>query len=261
MNESSSLTNNIDVFELEDLRNKLARRMKRIDFLRTYSDKYPKIDVKNTGLFWDKKNFVKRISSHTNPMAFDRIQRVCRFISSLGKIKMLDVGFGPADLERRLYKSKILLSGVDISKKSVDLARMEFKRWKFINGNLLNIKIKTKFDALVALEVLEHIQPSDNQSFLKKAFGLLNNRGWLVVSVPLNEELREMIRENRNLNRHVRLYTLDTVKYEIALSGFRVVKTDVLYAFDNGYKLKTLICKIIPKIKNPNNVIIYSQKK
>lgn len=257
---TSNLVNNIDVFSLEELRNRLARCKREKEFIETYSDQYAKIEDKNTGHFWDKKNFFARISSLTNPMAFHRIQKVCEFVSSLGKIKVLDVGFGPADLERCLSGADISLFGIDISKKSVNLAKMEFKKWNFVSGNFLDIKIKTKFDAVLVLEVLEHIQPEYNQLFLKKTFNLLKNGSWLVISVPLNEGLREMIKAGQNPNRHVRVYTPDIIKYELSLSGFKVVKTEILYAFNTRYKLKTFICKIFPMIRKPNNMIIYAQK-
>ena len=111
------------------------------------------------------------------------------------------------------------------------------------------------------MEVLEHILPSKIFIALNEIKRVLKGNGELIMSVPLNEGLEELIKRGVNPNGHVRIYTPELVFAELKISGFRVQKRKLLYAFRNLYTLKkTLQNTIMKKRWKPNNLIIFARK-
>lgn len=254
----------IKAFDLEYLRDSLARDGKLREFKNTYRKGNPEIPNINSGKMWDHLN--KDIRKQDNPMAHDRVKSLIKYIKS-GDINILDYGFGQGALEEELYKRKehINLIGIDISRNSVNKAKKRFKKWKFIEGSLLNnIDIYTPqnfFDYIVCSEVLEHISPSNTFSLLEKFYKSLKRNGFLLLSIPLNEGLEELIRKGKNPNAHSRIYTEEIIKKELIISGFKFIKSEFLYAFHKYYFLKKIVTNLVlKKIKKPNIIIIFSQK-
>ncbi len=113
------------------------------------------------------------------------------------------------------------------------------------------------FDAIFALEILEHIPPSKIFNVLEDIKKFLKMNGILIVSVPANEGLEKM---NSNPSSHVRDYTKELISAELKLAGFDILDIKELYAFKNLYFFKKLIAKIFKKKWKPNNIIIKARK-
>lgn len=248
---------------LEDRRTELVKTDKLDEFLRTYSGEIPEIKDKNTGTLWDTLNRKSSFDKSENPMAFYRIKVVEEMIPD--NIKVLDTGFGSGILEERLNKSnkKIDLSGIDISKLSVEYAKKEFKNYSFKVGSILKIPFEdNSFDCVLALEVLEHIKPSYLFQALGEVSRVLKDKGYFIVSVPLNEGLPELLKEGKNPNAHLRAYTPEIICAELEIAKFKILRKEILFAFHKNYLSKSFIAKyIIPGVRKPNNIIILAQKK
>lgn len=229
---------------------------------RTYSGKYPELKDINSSKFWDKLNKKTWISSTISPMTLHRIVIVKNLIPKK-MLKILNIGFGSALLERKILPNKKYnWHGIDLSKKSVDRASKLFPTGKFSVKNATKLKYKDSFfDCVIALEVLEHIQPSNILMTLNEIHRVLIPNGLLIISVPINEKLEQLIDKNQNPNGHLRDYSENLIRAELEISGFEIIKKISLYAFKNLYILKTLSVKLFSSIKEPNNVIILAQKK
>ena len=218
----------------------------------------------NTSEFWDKLNKRNLFHKIDNPIADHRTNTVISLVSK-GNNRILNLGFGSASLEEKLYEyENVDLVGLDISGKSVNIAKRRFKRWNFMKGDVVNLpKSLNNFDDVIMLEVLEHIQPSKTFIVLKSINKLLKEKGRLILSVPINEGLQDMIKRGENPNAHVRLYTHNILKAELNTSGFKIIKTIDLYAFRKNYNIKTLVMHIfgsIIKTIQPNNIICVARK-
>ena len=77
--------------------------------------------------------------------------------------------------------------------------------------------IKTNFDLIVLLDVLEHID-DDNQS-LATVRSLMNDKALILITVPAFQWLWS---DHDVLNHHRRRYSKSTLKEKLDLSGFRV---------------------------------------
>jgi 2-polyprenyl-3-methyl-5-hydroxy-6-metoxy-1,4-benzoquinol methylase len=123
---------------------------------------------------------------------------------------VLNLGFGSADLENivfnKLKKNKLKWKGIDISKYSVGFGKSEFPKLYFEQNDVRKMKImKSKYNYIIALELLEHIQTKYTFKVLHTIYNNLKNKGFFVLSIPLNEGLEDMIKMGVNPNAHVRL--------------------------------------------------------
>lgn len=256
------MNNKKNPFEVETLRARLAKQRDYKQLAKTYSKAYPAIKDFNTPNLWDSLN-TKGVRGK-NPMDDNRVKIVNDLIQGK-KIKVLNVGFGSASLEKKYFKNHfqrdVTWKGIDISLASVRKAKKEVSKAVFELGNILDLTYQNNtFDYVVSLEVIEHIQPRNTFKALKEIFRVVKPGKYFIVSVPLNEGLEGMIAKDENPNAHVRVYTPDLIKAELEIVGFETLKTRTLFAFHNFYKFKTVIARLLPKRFKPNNIIVLAQK-
>lgn len=250
-------------FEIERYRSRLAVEKKYAKLRNLYSNDYPELINRNTGRLWDELNIEHKTGNSFSPMEYDKLNYARRFI--VGKNNsVLNVGFGSANFEKIFFSNTseiISWYGIDISKKSVDAAKKLFPRANFKVGSVENLQFKNEtFDYVLAFEVLEHIQPSHILVVLKELKRVLKKGGKLLLSVPINEGLEEMLKNNYNPNAHLRDYTVELIIAELVIAGFIIKHKRTFYAFSKYYKLKSILTRLIPKIKQINGVFIVAQK-
>ncbi len=247
-------------FQVEIQRSILAKKSKLKTLRRMYSTRLPEIKNLNTDSFWSS-HFSEPFDPKKGYMAKDREYLICRLIKR-NPGRLLDVGFGRGGLEVLLAGNKnIDIYGIDISSVAVERAR-KFLRGRFRRGNVLNIPFRNGFfDIVVALELMEHIPPSITFKVLKELKRVLKKDGLLVISVPLNENLKEMIKKGENPSGHVRVYTPGLISAELKIAGFKIKEKVFLYAFRSMYYFKKLLQRtILRKRWEPNNIIIIAGK-
>ncbi len=249
-------------FVLEQYRNKLARKKNYSILVKMYKARYPEISDINTPGLWDKLNDREPVTLKSHPMAYDRAKIIINMIQGKN-LKVLNVGFGSGDLENvYLNQDKDTeWHGIDISPRSVRNAKKRFRKGNFKVGNIEKLSFeKNYFDYVVVSEVLEHIQPSSLLKVLKGIRLKLKMGGRLIVSVPLNEGLEEMIARGENPNGHLRVYTPNIIKAELEITGYKIIDSKLLYAYPNNYRLKKTLTNLFFKsIKKPNNIIVIAQ--
>ncbi len=245
-------------FELEQRRAKLAHIGKYKELKKLYNSKLPEIPNLNTPVFWDKRNSERTNLRTNNPMAYHKYEKVVRMISKVESV--LNIGAGSGEVEKRVFgkNDKSEWYGTDISPQSIKNLKKNFPKGKFIKENITKLPFKkNRFDAVIVLDVLEHISPKNIFIALKEIKYVLKQNGILIVSVPLNEGLQEMVDSGYNPNAHVRVYTPELIKAELTLVGFSIQREEYLYAFGNFYNLKTLLCKYFLKgYRKPNLIIL-----
>lgn len=246
--------------KLEKRRNRLALSGKYNEMVLTYS-LAGFLENVNTPKFWDEKLAMSENKVIKNPMFDDKVTKILTFLKNK-KGKLLTTGIGRGTIERKLNISNkyLKLYGIDISNDAIKNAKENIKG-TFKQASILKIPFKPSFfDYILVLDVLEHIPPSKTFRAYEEIKRVLAKDGILLISVPLNEGLKELLRKNKNPNAHVRAYTPEILKAELKLSGFMFFKEIYLYAFSNLYTVKKLIMKIFPWLKKPNLVIIFVRK-
>ena len=250
---------NHNLFEVEKIRNKLATDKNLTDFKDTYKKMAVREKDLNTPKFWDKLNYLGS-KLEKSPIYKDKINSVLKLINK-NRGNLLDVGFGPAIIEKKLQYLKFKLFGIDISPNSVKMARNSLDGIYKI-GNIYKIPFADKsMDMILVLDVLEHLPTNMTFVAYSELNRVLKKGGKIVISIPLNEGLEEMLKNNINPNGHLRDYTPTILEAELKISGFKVLSEQFLYAFQKYYLLKKFFVAIFPlKIKNPNQMIVYAQK-
>ena len=99
-------------------------------------------------------------------------------------LKILDIGCGGGLISEPLSRLGADLTGIDASFKNIEIAKIHAKKSglkiKYLQTSPEQKKIKEKFDVILNLEVVEHVENLD--LFLKSASDLLNEGGIMFVA-------------------------------------------------------------------------------
>jgi SAM-dependent methyltransferase len=97
--------------------------------------------------------------------------------------QLLDIGCGTG-LFLKDFLGKMNLTGIDISKAMVSIAKREMPDATIIHQHFLKYSFNNKFDTIYSIGVLIYFSKSQVSVFFKKIFELLNNRGLVFISYP-----------------------------------------------------------------------------
>jgi len=99
--------------------------------------------------------------------------------------RILDVGSGPGiPYDHYLLQKGLVITGIDLSKKHVDLARSYVPEAQYICGNFLDHAFAPEsFEAVISLYMLFHIPRDEHRETLLKMYNILKRGGVLLVTV------------------------------------------------------------------------------
>ena len=109
-------------------------------------------------------------------------------------LKILDVGCGGGLLSEPMCKLGADVTGIDVSEKNIKIAKAHLKKSKlkinYICASPEDLKLSKKFDVILNMEVVEHVDNLD--VFLKQTSGLLNKNGIMFIAT-INKTLKSYI--------------------------------------------------------------------
>ena len=109
----------------------------------------------------------------------------------LKNISILDIGCGGGLLSEPMCTMGADVTGIDASKKNINIAKIHSKKNKlkinYICSSPEKSKIKKKFDVVLNMEIVEHV--NDINFFIKKSSELLKKNGLMFVAT-LNKTLK-----------------------------------------------------------------------
>ena len=112
----------------------------------------------------------------------------------LGKIKILDVGCGGGLISVPMKRLGANVVGIDASLKNIKVAKTYSKKnnlnIKYICSSPEKLKIKDKFDVILMLEIVEHVD--DIEIFIREGSKFLKKNG-LIFLATLNKTLKSYI--------------------------------------------------------------------
>jgi len=112
----------------------------------------------------------------------------------LEKLKILDIGCGGGLLSEPMSRLGGEVVGIDASDKNINVAKLHAKEnnlnIKYFCTSPENFKTQTKFDVILNMEIIEHVEDVD--FFLKSCSKLLKNKGIMFVAT-LNKTLKSYI--------------------------------------------------------------------
>ena len=112
----------------------------------------------------------------------------------LSGISILDIGCGGGLLSEPMTRMGANVTGIDASDKNVRIAKLHSKKNKlkinYLCSSPEKIKIKKKFDVILNMEIVEHVEDID--FFLKSCSKLLKKNGLMFVAT-INKTLKSYI--------------------------------------------------------------------
>ncbi len=229
----------MNVFDVDVLRQELAVSGEINKLMDTYGGEYPEVEDISTHEKWDNLAEMEIVPD----IRIKRLEKVAELIDVEKKI--LDIGVGWGDIVPILLKcnDKVDYTGIDFSEKIINRLHDKHPDQKFIKTT--SDALKEKYDYVLVLEVLEHIVPSKTFDFIKEVNRLLNDEGILIVTVPMNENIKNATfvcgKCGSFVNKmgHVRDYSSELIKAELKICGFNTVSSE--YVYHGYYGTKGLI--------------------
>ena len=109
----------------------------------------------------------------------------------LKKIEILDIGCGGGLLSEPITRLGANVTGIDASIKNIKIAKLHAKKnklnIKYICSSPEKLKVKKKFDVILNMEIVEHVE--DLKYFLKSCSNLLKKNGLMFVAT-INKTLK-----------------------------------------------------------------------
>ena len=109
----------------------------------------------------------------------------------LKKIEILDVGCGGGLLSEPMYRLGANVTGIDASETNIKIAKLHARKnklnIKYLTSSPENFKIRNKFDVILNMEIVEHV--NDINFFIKQSSKFLKKNGTMYVAT-LNKTLK-----------------------------------------------------------------------
>ena len=112
----------------------------------------------------------------------------------LEKIQILDIGCGGGLLSEPMCRMGANVTGIDASITNIKIAKLHAKKnnlsIKYICSSPENLKTNKKFDVILNMEIIEHVE--DVKYFLKSCSKLLKDNGMMFVAT-INKTLKSYV--------------------------------------------------------------------
>ena len=143
----------------------------------------------------------------------------------LKNLKILDIGCGGGLLSEPISRLGAKVTGIDASKKNIKIANAHLKKSKlkinYICSSPENLKTKEKFDAILNMEIIEHVE--DVELFIKKSSELLKKGGLMFVAT-LNKTLKSYIFAIVGAEYILRWLPIGTHEWEKFIEPYKLIK-------------------------------------
>ena len=152
--------------------------------------------------WWDTKGKFKPLHMF-NPTRIKYIKEKCIYhfklkennLKPLASLEILDIGCGGGLISEPMHRLGAKVTGMDASARNIAVAKLHAQKSglkiNYINSSPEKNSIKKKFDVILNLEIIEHVQ--DVNLFLKSCSKMLNKGGIMFVAT-LNRTFESYIK-------------------------------------------------------------------
>ena len=168
----------------------------------------PKIYEKGTAFMWTDEHISKQLLNvHLNPdidlgsRKRSTIEKTANWIldtqKGKGKLNILDLGCGPGLYTEIFAKAGHNITGIDISKNSIECAKKSAQDKKlditYLNSSYLETDLESdKYDLVVMIFTdLGVLMPTERESLLEKIFRVLKKGGTFIFDVLKDKEIEK----------------------------------------------------------------------
>ena len=155
----------------------------------------------------------------------------------LKNLNILDIGCGGGLLSEPMNKLGAYVTGIDASKTNINIAKIHSKKnklkIKYICASPENLKINQKFDIILNMEIVEHVE--DINYFINKSSQFLKKGGLMYVAT-LNKTLRSYLFAIIGAEYILRWLPIGTHEWDKFVTPSKLIK----YGKNNSLQLKKL---------------------
>ncbi|MBI5413853.1 class I SAM-dependent methyltransferase [Candidatus Peregrinibacteria bacterium] len=147
---------------------------------------------------------------------------------------VLDYGCGTGDIIPHLLRLGVDVTGIDFSPESVELVNNKFNNEPHFRGAFCLdevLKKNEKFDAIMLVEVIEHLDDEYLDRTFEDIKKLIAKDGILIVTTPNDEKLKDsevfcpQCEHSFHRWQHVRSWNVNTLPDYLKKKGFNVVES------------------------------------
>ena len=153
-------------------------------------------------------------------------------------LKILDIGYGGGLISEPMTRLGAEVTGIDASEKNINIAKTHAKKNKlkidYINSSPEKFNKEKKFDIILNLEVVEHVE--DVNLYLSSCFNLLKENG-IMFTATINRTLTSYIKAIVGAEYVLRWLPIGTHDWN------KFLKPEELEKYLNDLGLKTLNVK------------------
>lgn len=152
--------------------------------------------------------------------------------------KLLDAGCGFGQYERFILSrfKNVKVHSVDVKEDYLEDNRHYFHddikkgRIEFYNADLLEFTSETKFDYIICIDVLEHIQ--DDVKVMRNLHNCLKEDGYFLMHSPSHYSEEDADEDDSFVGEHARTgYSKEEITSKLTSAGFETVKSHYTYGF------------------------------
>ena len=158
-------------------------------------------------------------------------------IRPLKNLDMLDIGCGGGLLSEPMSRLGANVTGIDASQKNINIAKLHSLKnklkIKYICASPENFKLKKKYDVILNMEIIEHVE--DVNFFIKKSVGFLKTNGLMFVAT-LNKTLKSYVFAIIGAEYILRWLPIGTHDWNKFVDPFQLIE----YGKNNSLKVKRI---------------------
>ena len=132
----------------------------------------------------------------TKEFIISRIKKIKSTEYKNRTLNILDLGCGSGWITKILSNYGNVV-GIDLS---IEVARKLYPELNLKQTNIVTDTIEGKYNVVVSSEVLEHLTSEDQETYIKKAFDILEERGYLILTTPNKRSDADEKSRKKNLN-------------------------------------------------------------
>ena len=148
----------------------------------------------------------------------------------LDKLSLLDIGCGGGLVSEPMYKLGAKVTGIDASKKNINIAKIHAKKNKlkicYLTASPEKLKIKNKFDVILNMEIIEHVPDLNN--FIKSCVSLLKKNGIMFIAT-INRTLKSYLFAIVGAEYILKWLPIGTHDWSLFVKPDELVKTTMKY--------------------------------
>jgi len=152
--------------------------------------------------------------------------------------RILDLGCGPGTFLGNLRIPFRYGLGLDLATAQIEFAQRTYSRpnLEFRAEDVRGFALDEPFDAVVSIEVIEHLPPAETQSFLRAVHDVLSPGGYIILTTPNYRSLWPLLERlvSRNgpvdyTRQHINPFDISRLEKEAAEAGFCDIRSQTFF--------------------------------